>query len=60
MENVKETTSVTRAHKGSSTLRITIPNIIVKLFNIDEGDVVTWTIEQGRIIVKVEKGGQKK
>ena len=58
IENIKATTTVTRSGKGLPTLRATIPQIVVKLFNIIEGDTVVWTIDKDkRIIVKVEKGG---
>ena len=56
IENISESTIVTLARKGSSSLRTTIPEILVKLFNIEEGDKLTWSVNKdSKIMIGVRK-----
>jgi antitoxin component of MazEF toxin-antitoxin module len=56
IENISESTVVTTARKGSASLRATIPEILVKLFKIEEGDKLAWSVNKDKKIeIRVEK-----
>ena len=44
VENIIETTRVTRARKDTTSLRSTIPVTIARLLCIKEGDDLEWSI----------------
>lgn len=39
-----ETTTLTKAHTKTQSLRTTVPSGIIKQFNLKEGDILEWKI----------------
>ncbi len=46
-------TTVTKAATNSSSLRVTVPQFIVKTFGLEDGDKLLWQLKGGRDGLKV-------
>jgi hypothetical protein len=55
MENLGETTKLTLAKTNSTSLRTTVPMSIVRQFNLEAGDSLSWRfeVEKGQMIIVV-------
>nr|MDO8100097.1 AbrB family transcriptional regulator [Candidatus Njordarchaeota archaeon] len=56
-------TSLTKARPDTDSLRTTLPNFIVKLYNLKQGDKLLWdtrTTKKGRLIIIVKPITQKR
>jgi bifunctional DNA-binding transcriptional regulator/antitoxin component of YhaV-PrlF toxin-antitoxin module len=52
-----EITSLTKASPKTKSLRTTVPNSIVKQFNLTEKDILEWQLEaksEGKMIIVVK------
>ncbi|WXG43543.1 MAG: AbrB family transcriptional regulator [Promethearchaeati archaeon SRVP18_Atabeyarchaeia-1] len=52
-----QVTTLTRARPETESLRTTLPNFIVKLYNLKQGDKILWdtrTTSKGKLIIIVK------
>lgn len=57
IQQLGERTKVAKAHSKTSSLRITIPESIVKQWNLEEGDELdwSWVAKNNEMILEVRK-----
>lgn len=58
LKNLTGETVVARSRHGSKSLRTTIPEVMVQLFQLQHGDRLTWAVQADGKVMLVKVAGR--